>query len=315
MMAKAQKIAFIFPGQGAQYAGMGKDFFELSSLAREIFEEADDILQRKLSTIILEGPNDLLTLTKNSQSGIFVTSSAMLRVLNAAFPRLKPTYCAGLSLGEYSALYASKALSFAETLQLVDKRGEFMNDACEETEGTMAVVLGLDADVVEAFVKEVGLPQDLWVANFNCPGQVVLSGTSRGIAAGTEAAKIKGAKRVLPLKVQGAFHSGLMKNAEEQLAPYIYNAPFKKGESALVMNVPGSLVEDNDQIRSYLIQQVTRPVRWEQGVRWMASQGVDLFVEIGCGTTLSAFNKRIGISVPTITIEQMKDLEQIEQFL
>lgn len=314
-MAKAQKIAFIFPGQGAQYPGMGKDFFETSSPAKETFEEADDLLQRNLSKIILEGPADELTLTKNSQSGIFVVSIAMLRTLRAMFPQFAPAYCAGLSLGEYSALHASGALSFAETLKLVDKRGECMNDACEETQGTMAVVLGLDADVVEALVAEVGLPNDLWVANFNCPGQVVLSGTMKGIEAGAEAAKAKGAKRVLPLKVHGAFHSGLMKHAEERLTPYVHDAPLAAGASALVMNVPGALVEDAGAIRSCLIQQVTHPVRWEQGVRWMMAHGVDLFVEIGCGTTLSAFNKRIGVAVPTINVEQMKDLEQIEQFL
>lgn len=310
-----KKIAFLFPGQGAQYPGMGKDFFENSPVAKEVFEEADDLLKSSLSKMILEGPAETLTMTKNSQAGIFVVSVAMERVLHRLFPQLRPVYCAGLSLGEYSALHISGALSFAETLTLVDKRGEFMNDACEEMRGTMAVVLGLDADMVDELVKEVGLPNDLWVANFNCPGQVVLSGTVRGVERGTEVAKARGAKRVLPLKVHGAFHSGLMRSAEERLAPYVESAPLVKGDSALVMNVPGALVSEESAIKLFLVQQVTHPVRWEQSIRWMAAQGVDLFVEIGCGTTLSGFNKRIGVAAPTVNIEKMKDLEQFEQYL
>ncbi len=314
-MGKAQKIAFIFPGQGAQYVGMGKEFFDSYSLAKETFQEADDFLNRSLSTSILNGPEEELTLTKNSQSGIFVVSIALLRVLQSLFPQLHSTYCSGLSLGEYSALHATGALSFQETLKLVDKRGTFMNAACEETQGTMAVILGVEAAAVEALVAEVALPNDLWIANFNCPGQVVISGTPKGIEIGTQIAKERGAKRVLPLKVHGAFHSGLMRSAEEQLAPYVQEALLCKGRSSLVMNVPGALVKEESAIRSYLIQQVTHPVRWEQGVRWMADQGVDLFIEIGCGTTLSAFNKRIGVAAPTLTIEKLKDLETIEQYI
>lgn len=306
-----KKIAFIFPGQGAQYPGMGKDFYDGYSVVRETFEEANDGLGRDLSKIILEGPEDVLTETRNSQAGIYVVSIALLRVLQKLFQELKPTVCAGLSLGEYSAVTAAGYLPFEHGLPLVQYRGQFMNDACENHKGTMAVVLGLDADAVEEMVKDINLPNDLWAANFNCPGQVVISGTIGGIEAGTEAAKAKGAKRVLPLQVHGAFHSGLMKEAEQRLTPYVQNAPFKESSIQLVMNVPGNYTKEVSHVRQNLIRQVTQPVRWEQGVRRMVEQGIELFIEIGCGKTLSGFNKRINSTIPTISIEKVSDLEQL----
>lgn len=314
-MKRYHKIAFIFPGQGAQYPGMGKDFVDTFAEARHTFEEADDTLGRKLSSIILEGPEASLTETRNSQTGIYVTSIALFRVLHNLFPVLQPHVCAGLSLGEYTAATVSGRLPFAECLPLVQYRGQFMNDACEKTKGTMAVVLGLDGDVVEAMVREVNMPQDLWAANFNCPGQVVISGTLKGVEAGSAAAKAKGAKRVLPLQVHGAFHSGLMASAEKQLAEYVLAAPLKDSSIGFVMNVPGDYTTGNDQIRENLIRQVTSPVRWEQGVRNMADSGVDLFVEIGCGKTLAGFNKRIGVSAPTVSIEKIEDLAVLEEAL
>lgn len=314
-MKKQQKIAFIFPGQGAQYVGMGKDFIETFPIARQTFEEADDILQRNLSKIILDGPESLLTETRNSQTAIFTVSVALLKVIQNQFPSLKADMCAGLSLGEYTALYASNRLSFAECLSLVQARGDYMNDACETTKGTMAVVLGLNAEEVEAMVKEVNLPEDLWAANFNCPGQVVISGTQRGIEAGISAAKAKGAKRVLPLQVHGAFHSGLMKSAEERLTPHVDQLDLNKGTSTLVMNVVGTAVDNSKQIKQYLIKQVTHPVRWEQSIRYMAEDSIDLFIEIGCGKTLAGFNKRIGVTAPTLSIEKIEEIKLLESFL
>lgn len=314
-MVTPRKPAFIFPGQGAQYRGMGKDFVEQYPVARQTFEEANDILGRNLSAIIFDGPEATLTETKNSQTGIYVVSVAIFRVLKQLFPDFKPSITAGLSLGEYTALTASGRLAFNEGIILVQRRGQYMNDACESTQGTMAVVLGLDGDTVEAMVKEVNLPHDLWAANFNCPEQVVISGTLKGIEAGIAAAKAKGAKRVLPLQVHGAFHSGLMQSAEKKLAPYIDQANFKDSPCQLVMNVPGAVVENTAEIRQQLIRQVTHPVRWEQGVRCMANQGADVFVEIGCGKTLAGFNKRIGMAAPTISIDKVGDIPELELFL
>lgn len=314
-MSQSKKIAFLFPGQGAQYPGMGRDFIEQYAIARHVFEEADDILERKLSKIILEGPEASLMETKNSQTGLFVVCHAMLAVLSALFPSLKPSVCAGLSLGEYTALTAAKMIAFQACLPLVQYRGQFMNEACEKTKGTMVVVVGLEGGQVEEIVKKIDLPQDLWVANLNCPGQVVLSGTLKGIEKGTEAVKVAGAKRVLPLQVHGAFHSGLMREAEERLAEPISQAHLVKGDSALVMNVPGDFVQDISTIRQNLIKQVTHPVRWEQGIRAMQSQGVDLFIEIGPGKTLAGMNKRIGTSAPTVSIEKIEDLELLTSYI
>lgn len=311
-MAKYSKIAFLFPGQGAQYVGMGKDFISTFPIAKQTFEEADEVLQRNLTKIVKEGPEDLLTETRNSQTGIFVTSVALLRVLQQLFPNLAAHHCAGLSLGEYTALHASQRLNFSDTLKIVQLRGQYMNDACEANRGTMAVVLGLNADEVEATVNEVKLPNDIWVANYNCPGQIVISGTLKGIEAATAALQAKGAKRVLPLQVYGAFHSGLMKMAEDKLAPHINTLELMDSPIDLVMNVVGNSVRDLTQMRENLIKQVTHSVRWEQGIRHMMSSGVDLFIEIGCGKTLSGFNKRIGVLAPTWSLEKVEDLKTIE---
>ncbi len=307
------KIAFIFPGQGAQYVGMGKEVYQAYPEARQTFEEAEDVLGRKLTSTIFDGPEERLTETRNSQPAIYVFSMALLRVLQKLFPMIKGELCAGLSLGEYTALTASGRLSFTETLKLVHQRADFMNTACEETKGTMAVIMGLDSQQVEEMVQELNMPHDLWAANFNCPGQVVISGTLKGVEAGMTAAKAKGAKRALPLTVHGAFHSGLMASAEKQLAPYIQAAPFVNSTVKLAMNVPGDIVSDLIQIKCNLIKQVTLPVRWEQGIRAMSREGVTHFIEIGCGKTLSGMNKRIGVSVPTMGIEKVEEFVQLEQ--
>ncbi len=312
-MSHAKRIAFLFPGQGAQYVGMAKDFYENFPVARQTFEEADEVLHRNLTKIILEGPENVLVETKNSQVGIYVASMAILEVINNLFPHIQPFVCAGLSLGEYTALTASRRMDFVSCLPLVQYRGHYMNEACEVNRGSMAVVLGLDAKDVEALVKEVNLPKDLWVANFNCPGQVVISGTQKGLEVGASAAKAKGAKRILPLPVHGAFHSGLMKLAEERLSEHIQHAKLKTSSIGFVMNVPGKFVKEEAEIKTNLIKQVTNSVRWEQGVRNMGEEAVDLFIEIGCGKALTGFNKRILPNVKSISIEKVAELDQLSK--
>ncbi len=303
-----KKIAFIFPGQGAQYVGMAKDFYQQFADVRELFEEADDRLSRKLSTLILEGPETSLTETKNSQPAIYVTCLAMWKVLKKLFPFLSPYSCAGLSLGEYTALTVAEKLPFDVGLSLVNKRSQFMNEACEANPGTMAVILGLEGASVEKMVQELNLPRDLWVANYNCPGQVVIAGTLKGIEKGTAAAKLKGAKRILPLQVHGAFHSGLMRMAEEKLAPYLIDLSLKESPTLCMMNVTGEFAQTEDEMRQNLIKQVTHSVYWEKGIQAMA-KGVELFVEVGCGKTLAAFNKRMDLAIPTLSIETLQDLD------
>lgn len=303
-----KKVAFLFPGQGAQYVGMGKDFASSFAIAKETFEEADEHLQMHLSKIIFEGPEEVLVQTKHSQAAIFVNSIAIYRVLLEQMSELCPFVCAGLSLGEYSALHASNKLSFKETLSLVQKRALLMNEACEKVPGTMAAVLGLKAHQVDLAIKDI---DGVWVANYNCPGQVVISGTRQGIEKGSCALKESGAKRVLPLNVSGSFHSPLMQGAKEALAPFILEALMHQTLTKLVMNVPGDFVEKISEIRKNLISQVTQSVRWEQGILAMDGKGVDLYLEIGCGKALSGMNRKMGITGATLSLEKVNDLEMI----
>ncbi len=314
MTKKFQKIAFLFPGQGAQYPGMAEDFFHTFSAARLTFEEADDLLKRNLSGIILKGPEEVLTQTRNSQTGIYVASMAILRVIQE-LEEWVPFVCCGLSLGEYTALTAAERISFREALPLVDHRGQFMHEACERARGTMVAIVGLEHATAEKIVREVNRPHDLWIANFNSPGQVVLSGTSQGIEAGILVAKAAGAKKVIPLQVQGAFHSGLMKRAQEKLAPHLEKSALRKGTAQLVMNVPGDFVDEVEKVRTYLIEQVTHPVRWEQGIRKIEERGVDLYLEFGPGKTLAGLNKRIGVQAPTFSIEKVEDLDRLAELV
>jgi [acyl-carrier-protein] S-malonyltransferase len=302
-----KKIAYLFPGQGAQYAGMGKDFFQTYSISRDTFHEADEILKERLSDLIFNGPEETLTKTKNSQVAIFVNSAAILRALIQQLPDFRPTVCSGLSLGEYTALFASGRLGFRETLLLVRERARLMNDACDRIPGAMAAVLGLNAEQVASGVKGI---EGLWVANYNCPGQTVISGTEEGVQKGADALKALGAKRVLPLVVHGAFHSGLMQAAQDGLIPFIDASPIRSSQVGLVMNVPGDYVVSVDEIRSNLASQVTQSVRWEQGVGAMEAKGIDLYLEIGCGKALSGMNRKIGVKGQTLSIDKIGDLDE-----
>lgn len=297
--------AFLFPGQGAQFVGMGKDFYDAYPQARAVFDRADEILGRPLSKVIFEGPAEELTLTRNSQPAIFVMSLAVLAVLEEKRPELKPTCVAGLSLGEYTALVASGRLSFEEGLLLVQYRAEAMQEACDNTRGTMAAVVGLPSEKVEEIVASIG--GELWVANYNSPGQTVVSGAVEAVEKGMEALKEAGARRVLPLQVSGAFHSGLMQLAEEKLAKKIQTVELQESPIEIVMNVPGASVSNEEQIRENMIRQVTSSVKWEQGIRAMID--IKLFIEIGCGRTLAGMNRQIG-TAPTVSIGKIEDLEK-----
>lgn len=304
-----KKIAFIFPGQGAQYVGMGKDFYESFSIVRETFEEANDQLGFNLSNLIFEGPAEELTLTKNSQVAIYVMSVALWRVLKQELPEIQPSVVAGLSLGEYTALTASGRLSFKEGIDLVRARGEYMYEAGLKYPGTMAVALGMKIEEVSAVVEPI---KGVWVANLNCPGQVVISGTVQGVETAGALLKEKGAKRVLPLDVSGAFHSGLMEEAKQRLKEKIDEVTLNEGTMDLVMNVPGDFVSEGN-IRDNMVNQVVAPVYWEKGVRKMEEKGVQLFIEIGCGKTLSGMNRKIGIQGKTLSIEKVEDLEALSK--
>lgn len=301
-----KKFAFLFPGQGAQYPGMGKDFYTSFQVAKETFQEADDLLSFHLSKIAFEGPEGLLTETRHSQCALFVVSVALLRTLGSQFPDAIPSICSGLSLGEYTALFASGRLSFAKTLALVQKRGALMSQACEMRGGTMAAVLGMEGAKVEEGLAPF---DDVWIANYNAPGQIVISGTQEGVRKGGERLKELGAKRVLPLSVHGAFHSELMESARTGLAPSIEGVSLQKSQIELVMNVPGDFVKSDEEIRRHLIAQVTGSVRWQQGIEAIERRGVDIYLEIGAGKTLSGLNRKIGVKGATLSLEKVEDLE------
>jgi len=306
-----KRITLLFPGQGAQYIGMGLDFYREFPAAKQLFEEADDILKQKLSTLIFEGDEAVLTQTRNSQPAIYVVSMALLKVLQTLYPQLQPAATAGLSLGEYSALTASGKLSFQEGLQLVQARAAAMHEACETTQGAMSVILGLDDSLVEEAISSLQMPQEIWCANFNCPGQVVISGTKKGVEEGSKACLEKGAKRALPLQVHGAFHSGLMKSAEEKLRPIMMETRFQKSAIPTASNVNGDCVDAPETIRELLLKQITYPVRWQKCVRTL-DPTTDLFLEIGCGKTLAGLNKRIGPQAATHSLEKVEDLKNME---
>lgn len=310
-----KKLSFIFPGQGAQYVGMGYDFYQNFPTAKRVYEEADDLFHEKLSHLIFHGQEAELTQTKNSQPAIFVTSLAILHVLHELFPELTPYACAGLSLGEYSALVAAKKLSFTEGLPLVFARGKCMHEACEEQKGTMAAIFGLDDEAVVGVVESLHIPQEVSCANFNCPGQVVISGTIKGVDAASQALLAKGAKRVIPLQVHGAFHSILMKSAQEKLAQKLVDTKILKSDCKVATNVTGDFCDDPEAIKEILIQQVVSPVRWHQAIRAIDATNIDAFLEIGCGKTLSGMNKRIGVKATTYNIEKIEDLKKLEEYL
>jgi [acyl-carrier-protein] S-malonyltransferase len=309
-----RRIAFLFPGQGAQVVGMGLDFYKAYPESREVFDLGEKILGRSILETIFHGPQDVLTQTRNSQPAIFLTSMAVLAALKKEIPHLNPTFVAGLSLGEYSALCSAGVLTFHEILPLVQYRADAMNDACEKEHGEMAAVIGLSAEQVENFVEDLNMPNDLWVANYNCPGQCVISGTEKGVAAGEAAAKEAGAKLVKRLDVHGAFHSGLMMSAQELLGKKIQEASFKDSPVHVVMNRPGCVVQDLNEMRKELTEQVTSSVRWEQGIRSI-NEEVQLFIEIGCGKSLAGMNRKIGCTAPTICVSKVEEIEKAKEWL
>lgn len=292
---------------------MGKDFYESFDIAKQVFETANSVLGKNLTQIIFEDPQKDLKLTKNSQLAIFVVSCAILEVFKHQFPDLKPYVCAGLSLGEYSALYAAQKISFQEALKIVEARGLFMHEASEKYPGSLAVVLGMHFKQIQEILDE--LNQEVWVANLNCPGQVVISGSLSGLELASRVLKEKGAKRVLPLEVSGAFHSGLMKEAQEKLKSHILQAKLQPSSTRLVMNVCGDFVDDLSDIKNYLIQQVAQPTLWEKGIRKLEEEGIDLYIEMGPGKTLSGMNKKIQVKSPSFNIETIQDLKNIKEDL
>lgn len=309
----SKNIAFLFPGQGAQYVGMGKDFFENFSISKALFEEANDILHFDLSKVIFEGPENLLKQTVNSQVAIFVTSISSLKVLKHEFPSLVPQVCAGLSLGEYTALVAAGKISFEEALILVQKRAQLMNNSCVKTPGTMAAIMGLDSNIIDETIAKLNPPHLVWTANYNTFDQTVISGSIEGVDTASKVLQEIGAKKVIPLKVHGAFHSGLMMDSQLLLKPEIESASFTGSDIDIVMNVSGNFVKSAEEIKKFLIMQVTSSVRWRQSIETIDKSGIDLYIEIGPCRSLTMMNLKNKVKGNSLNLDKISDLEKIAQ--
>ena len=286
--------AYVFPGQGAQFVGMGKDLYDNNPEAKELFEKANEILGFRITDMMFEGTEDDLKQTKVTQPAIFLHSVLLAKSLGDEF---KPDMVAGHSLGEFSALVAAGALSFEEGLKLVLKRAHAMQKACELRPSTMAAVLALPDDKVEALCAEID--DVVAPANYNCPGQVVISGTMEGIDAACEKMLAAGAKRAMKLKVGGAFHSPLMQPAQEELAEAIAEAEFSTPVCPVYQNVDGKPHTDPEEIKANLIKQLTAPVRWTYDVEALIADGADEFIELGPGAVLQGLVKKINRGVAT----------------
>ena len=308
-------IAFVFPGQGAQVVGMGKDFYENSELSKNIFDEAAELLDFDVKKVCFE-ENEAINITEYTQAAMLTTSVAMLEVLKEK--GLKPDVCAGLSLGEYCALVASGVMDFEDALRAVRQRGILMQEAVPTGIGAMSAIIGLDADVIAGICDKI---DEVSVANYNCPGQIVITGKKEAVEKANEELKEAGARRCVMLNVSGPFHSEMLKTAGEELYRVLENVELKDFEIPYVTNVTAKYVtnENKNEIKEMLKDQVSSSVLWIQSVENMIEQGVDTFVEIGPGKTLTGFIKKIAKAmykeVTTYNVEKYEDVEVVVEAL
>ena len=299
------KTAFLFPGQGAQKCGMGESFAKHDEAAKKVYENASRLLDLDMEELVFT-ENKKLDMTEYTQAAMVTTGIAMLKVIEKT--ALKADVCAGLSLGEYEALYLAKAISEEDAIVLARHRGKLMQEAVPLGVGTMAAVLNLDAAVIEDCLKDI---ENVWIANYNCPGQIVISGTVAAVEKAGEKLKEAGAKRVLPLNVSGPFHSGLLKPAGDKLYEYLRNIEIKKPTIPYVANYTAEFVYDDKDIKELLRKQVFGSVRFEQSIRNMLKEGVDTFIEIGPGKVLSGFVKKIDKEAKVYSIETVEDMNNV----
>lgn len=304
------KIAFIFPGQGSQSVGMGQQLVENNADCYAFYEQANEVLGFSLSDLMLNGPAEELTKTYNAQPALLTTSSMIAHKLKQA--GIIPNFTAGHSLGEYSALVASDVLSFAEAVLLVHQRGLYMNEAVPAGKGAMAAILGLGKEELSAVTNGVTSNGEVvQIANLNCPGQIVISGTAAGVLEASSKAKEAGAKRAIPLVVSGPFHSELMRPAAQQLDAAISAIELKQASIPVISNVTAEPVTDASHIKNLLVEQLYSPVRWEESIQQMIEQGTTIFVECGPGKVLSGLVKKIDRSVTTYCVHDEETLQQV----
>lgn len=304
------KVAFIFPGQGAQYVGMGKDFYEKFEDSKAIFDKATEILGIDMAKLCFE-ENDNINITEYTQIAMVTTCMALLQQVNKY--DIKPDVCAGLSLGEYPAMMASDVMSFEEGIKVVRERGMLMQNAVAPGLGAMAAILGADTAVIEKVCEETdGI---VTIANYNCPGQIVISGEKAAVEQAGETLKNLGVKRVVMLNVSGPFHSPMLKEAGEKLSKVLEPVDIKNPSIPYVANVDASFIDKSDLIRDLLSKQVYSPVKWQQSVENMIAAGVDTFVEIGPGKTLSSFIKKIDKTCNVVNVDKVEDLEKLQEVI
>ncbi len=302
------KIAFVFPGQGAQTVGMGKEFADKFSVAKKVFEKATDALGFDIENMIFNGDEETLKITENTQPAILTTSVACLEVLKEK--GIEGQGVAGLSLGEYTAHVASGSIEFTDAVKLVRKRGKFMQEAVPIGVGTMAAIIGLsNGDVIEAcrVAKSEGIVEP---ANFNCPGQVVIAGEIKAVEKACEIAKEKGAKRAMVLPVSAPFHCSMLKSAGDKLANELQSIVVNRLNIPLVSNVNANYINSIDEIKEMLVKQVSNSVKWEESIRKMIEDGFDTFIEVGPGKVLSGFIKKIDKELKVLNVEDLVSLEK-----
>nr|WP_217934772.1 ACP S-malonyltransferase [Enterocloster clostridioformis] len=296
------KIAFIFPGQGAQACGMGKDFYEQTETGKRIFDKATQLMGFSMPQLCFE-ENDRLDITEYTQAAMVTASIAMMRVLEEN--GIKPDVAAGLSLGEYCALAAAGVMSDEDAIRTVRQRGILMQEAVPVGEGAMAAILALDAAVIE---EVTGAMEGVWIANYNCPGQIVISGEKVAVEEACEKLKAAGAKRAVMLNVSGPFHSGMLTAAGEKLGQVLSRVELHEPRIPYVANVTAQYVKSAAEVKELLTRQVSSSVRWQQSVEAMIGDGVDTFIEIGPGKTLAGFMRKISRDVKTFNVERLEDI-------
>ncbi len=303
------KVAFIFPGQGSQYAGMGREVFDAFTCSRNVFAEADDALGTALSDLCFNGPEEALKLTENTQPAILTVSVAVLRILEER--RMRPDYVAGHSLGEYSALVCSGAISLKDAVRVVRLRGRYMQEAVPAGMGAMAAVIGLDAAAVSEACREASGEGIVSPANFNSPDQIVIAGEAHAVQRASARLKEKGAKRVIPLPVSAPFHCELMAPARDRLRADLNAMDFRNPEVPLVSNVDASEVTSGEAARDSLVRQVCSPVRWVESIQYLSARGVDRFIEIGPGKVLAGLVKKIAPQAQALSVDSIRGMEAL----
>lgn len=303
------KIAFIFPGQGAQACGMGQDFYEQTETGKRIFDKATELMGFSMPQLCFE-ENDRLDITEYTQAAMVTASIAMMRVLEEN--GIKPDVAAGLSLGEYCALAAAGVMSDEDAIRTVRQRGILMQEAVPVGEGAMAAILALDAAAIE---EVTGAMEGVWIANYNCPGQIVISGEKAAVEEACEKLKAAGAKRAVMLNVSGPFHSGMLADAGEKLGEVLSQVELHEPQIPYVANVTAQYVKRAAEVKELLTRQVSSSVRWQQSVEAMIADGVDTFIEIGPGKTLAGFMRKISRDVKTLNVEKLEDIGKVAEAL